>query len=248
MNMNNVLFIAANTARSQAYAQAMAKAEIYFENVLFFEIPTKNGLGKSNNIPKSKNVLENLLVPDLSIPLSHTIEKICNHIIMIQTDNINDDQIYKKVQNINPRLIIYSGYGGQILKSDLLNLKIPILHIHSGWLPEFRGSTTIYYSILKMKKCGVTAFLMSKDIDMGIIVGRKYYPAPPPDFDIDYLYDNAIRANFLIEVLKTWNKNNAFKSTLSQQSTTAQLPYYVMHPVLKHIAILSLPELKKHNK
>lgn len=38
----------------------------------------------------------------------------------------------------------------QIVKAPLLlSWAFPLLHIHSGWLPDYRGSTTSYYSLLE---------------------------------------------------------------------------------------------------
>ena len=34
-----------------------------------------------------------------------------------------------------PRLVIYSGWGGQIVSAALLDSGAPFLHLHSGWLP-----------------------------------------------------------------------------------------------------------------
>ena len=88
-----------------------------------------------------------------------------------------------------------------MVPEEMLGLGIPFLHIHSGWLPEYRGSTTVYYSLLNDGDCGVTAILLKPEIDNGDIVARKKYPAPAYGVDIDHLYDNAIRADLLSEVL-----------------------------------------------
>ena len=61
-------------------------------------------------------------------------------------------------------------------------------------MPEYRGSTTVYYGLLNDGNCGVTAILLKPEIDNGDIVARKS-TAPPSSVDIDHLYDNAIRAD-----------------------------------------------------
>ena len=137
-----------------------------------------------------------------------------------------------------PSLIIYSGVGGEIVKTPVLSLKIPLLHAHAGLLPDYPGSTTGYYSLLERADCGVSLILLSSGIDTGDIVAQKVYPAPPPGLDIDNLYDASIRADLLMEGLTHWAQNGGFKNKVSQRSN-ARKPYFVIHPVLKHIAILS---------
>ena len=117
--------------------------------------------------------------------------------------------------------------------------KIDFLHFHSGYLPKYRGSTTIYYSILNNEKCGVTAILLNEKIDMGKIVGKKTYEKPLFGDDIDYLFDSSIRADLMIDVLTNYINNGFFSNTETQESTSGET-YFVIHPLLKHFSILSL--------
>ena len=139
-----------------------------------------------------------------------------------------------ELSNIKPKLVFYSGYGSQIVKPELLNLAF-LMHIHSGWLPEYRGSTTLYYSWLKEGYCGASAILLRKEIDTGPIIARKRYP-PPPGVDPDYVYDSVIRSDLLIFVLQEYSQHNKFINLLNQPLVGNN--YYVIHPVLKHIALL----------
>ena len=51
---------------------------------------------------------------------------------------------------------------------------------------------------------------------------------------IDHVYDPLIRANHLIETVKMLKLKNI---ALEQQSDSDSQTYYVIHPVLKHVAI-----------
>jgi len=227
MKLDKVLFLAAYTPRSQAYAQALSSADLHPAHAIFF--------GKRNvKKPGQANVN--------SEGIEETARKNGWDGIKIEEDDVNSAAILENIKRIGPDVVIYSGYGGQIVGKDLLNTGIQFLHMHAGWLPDYRGSTTLYYSLLKESACGVSAIFMSDRIDEGAIAARKKYPAPPAGIDIDYVYDGMIRADMLVIVLKEYAKTGSFKKLTDQHGGGTE--YYVMHPVLKHIAILSCE--KKH--
>ena len=64
----------------------------------------------------------------------------------------------------------------------------------------------------------------------------RHYPPPPGGFDVDYKYDRAIRADLLVEVLRSYGAEGALSPI---PNTGPGRTYYVIHPVLKHIALLS---------
>jgi methionyl-tRNA formyltransferase len=111
--------------------------------------------------------------------------------------------------------------------------------MHGGWLPDYRGSTPCYYSYLQDNTFGVTAILLDEHIDSGPIVARQRYPVPPPETDIDYYYDSAIRADLLISTVKRWRAEGQFEE-LIEQKTHEGTTHYVIHPVLKHVALNSI--------
>ena len=112
------------------------------------------------------------------------------------------------------------------------------MHFHSGWLPEYQGSTTIYYCILQERRCGVTALLLDEGIDTGPVIARQHYPMPPADLDVDFIYDNAIRADLMVRVIRAFAEEKVLLGLEPQ--TTSGHTYFKIHPVLKHLAILSL--------
>lgn len=238
MILTGVLFLAARTTRSQAYAQAMLRAGLYPEKVLLFGLDNSNKPGQSKADFSSVGI-DNFFVPDFSVSLKETIAQFNCPVVEVETDSVNDDSVYNETIKHNPKLVIYSGYGGQIVGEKILGLGAPFLHIHSGWLPDFRGSTTLYYSLLKEGDCGVSAILMSPVIDMGYIVKRKKYPAPSKDIDIDHVYDSVLRSDLLVEVLREWKRVGKFNDVMKQEMNNGT-EYYVIHPLLKHLAIMSL--------
>ena len=237
--LSKVLFLAAFTARSQAYAQAMVAHSFRPEACLLFGDESAGFPGQTERTNPQHAAIGDITLPNLAIPLAKSCGELGSRIERLRVTDVNSVEIRNQVKAFAPSLIIYSGYGKQIIKGSLLELGVPILHVHSGWLPEFRGSTTMYYSLLKERCCGASAILLDAGIDTGPIVARKLYPAPPAGTDIDFLYDPAIRADLLIEALAALGRGCPL--TPQEPGGNAGQTFYVIHPVLKHIALLSLP-------
>ena len=157
-------------------------------------------------------------------------KKLDSLLINCKTNNINSPIISKKLELYKSKFNIISTYSGEIVKNSLL-LKNKLLHCHPGDLPMFKGSTTIYYSILLKKKICVTIFEMNKSIDQGRIIYKKYFDNPKNLINIEKNFDNKIRAMTLIEYLKK-EKKNKFKKTKDKF-----LQYYIAHPLIRKIVI-----------
>jgi methionyl-tRNA formyltransferase len=239
MNLKDTILIAADTPRSNAYVQAIAQCNIKINGTILFGEDSSQKLGQTKNFPSKKNIETPYYVPDFSISLLHGLNNVCDNIERITAAHVNDAIVERTITEFDPKLIIYSGYGSQLVGRRLLEKGIPFLHIHAGWLPEFRGSTTTYYHLLETERCGVSAILLANDIDTGPIIARKWFSKPPSGLNIDYLYDSAIRADLLADVLTYYGKNGRLPDAIEQNSEDGNT-YYVIHPLLKHIAMLSI--------
>ena len=76
---------------------------------------------------------------------------------------------------------------------------------------------------------------VDQGIDSGPIVARRHYP-PPPGIDVDLVYDSVIRADLLVRVLRDFAETREWPRI---EDTGSGTTYYVIHPVLKHLALLS---------
>jgi methionyl-tRNA formyltransferase len=234
--LEDVLLVAAHSARSQAYVQTLGAHGLMPSHALLLGDAPSETIAANGN---AENLL-GVLLPDLGIPVTQSLADAGVPCIALATRDINAAEVLEAVRRLAPRLIIFSGYGGQIVKPPLIELGIPLLHIHSGWLPDYRGSTTVYYSLLEERSCAASAILLDTRIDTGPVLARKSYPAPPRGTDIDRRYDTAIRADLLLEVIRSYQANGKL-SIEKQQHLEEGNTYYVIHPVLKHLALLSLP-------
>ena len=240
MHLMDYSFLAAETPRSIVYLEKFASQGIKFGSVILLRNPNKT-LDLEVIRIKVKSLNEDtssLHPPDFKKSLEHLAHQVSDKVTIIETSSIKDDLILQKLRDLKPKFTIYSGFGGQIVPKALL-YETRFIHAHAGWLPEYRGSTTIYYSLIDRNDCAVSVIELKPKIDTGDILARKRYSAPIPGVDIDYIYDNQIRADLLSETLGSYSENKEFDMIVSQnekKSTT----YYVIHPLLKHLAILSI--------
>ncbi len=230
------LFLAANTPRSQAYAQAFAARGIELAQAVLFDRPGATHPGQTD-LPRRADVDIAVSLPDPAIPLPQSLESLANQVQRIEADSVNDAAIRDVVCSAAPDLVIYSGYGGQLVSAEILSLGPPFLHAHSGWLPDYRGSTTVYYSLMAGEGCGVSVIELVPAIDQGPVLARRRYPPPPAGIDIDYLYDSAIRADLMTEVVAQWQQDGR---PTPVETAGMGADHYVIHPLLKHLAVLSL--------
>ena len=92
------------------------------------------------------------------------------------------------------------------------------------------------YSILNRKICSVTAFLMSDLIDKGINLNIEDYQIPSKNVDVDLWYDNIVRADCFVKTIDMIINKKVEEKVVKGNGEE----FFVIHPVLKHISLLSL--------
>ena len=223
MKLINIGMIATETSRSLIYLQSLLVNDLIPSYVLLL-VDDGDEL-RPGQLSNSKLVSKFLIANGL------------NHDVL-KTGSINHQSVINYLRTPElPEVFIYSGYGGEILGKEILSLEKKFLHVHGGYLPQFKGSTTFYYSILQENSVGYSAIFMSEKIDSGQILLRRKFPIPTNSIDFDHTEDPKMRADMLIEVLlrfietKKWNEVDI---------PSIKTPYYyIIHPVLKNLAIVS---------
>ena len=88
-------------------------------------------------------------------------------------------------------------------------------------------------------QCGASAFFMQRELDSGEVITRKSFEVPTITEEdgmfFDLLYYPWIGAELLCEIIKSYKEKRAFDSH-PQDLTKGEL-YFIIHPVLKNIAI-----------
>ncbi len=162
-----------------------------------------------------------------------------NHIdyVLVDTLDVNSQEIIEELENIKEDYILYSGPGGTILRKEILSKGKKFIHVHPGFLPKFRGSTTIYYSMLHDSTVGCSVILFEEGIDEGPVLYKNTYKIKEKNIDFDFALDPLVRTKALIEFFESKNLK-AQKQDEDDKSNT----FYIIHPLLKHLSII------KHNK
>ncbi|WP_205967795.1 formyltransferase family protein [Paraglaciecola sp. 20A4] len=230
------LLLCGHTTRSIAYIQALCSANIIPCQIIVY------GTSKSKftSTRTHSNVsIQNMFTPNLELDILQSLDNYGLKYTSTEEQELSAPALLALIKEADPDLIIYSGYGGQLVPASILS-EFPVLHIHSGWLPDYRGSTTLYYQILDENCCAASAILLDEQIDTGVIVARKRYPIPENGIDVDHLYDSTIRADLLVETLKQWL--DPFKQWNKTTQTEDSLPFFIIHPLLKHLALLKIDQ------
>lgn len=178
---------------------------------------------------------------DLNFDLFEYVSNCGAVVKTVSSNDINGVEIQKALEKCACEYILFT--GGGILGQHILSLGKYFIHIHPGFLPEYRGSTCFYYSIMEKGYIGSTAFIMAKEIDSGRYITRSkfsinYSISPQQPLFMDYILDPYIRAFTLRKVLNIYIKNNTLPTY--KQKASSIPAYYVMHPLLRHISIIKI--------
>ena len=205
--------IASNTSRTVEYLKNLKKNKLKPTEIIYLDNKSQNKISKF--LKKKK-----FFFPEVNLKHFHAIN------IGVKESNYILNQ---KVKNL-----IYSGYSGEIIRNNLLLKRKNLIHSHPGKLPSFKGSTTIYYSILKSKRIFCSTIILGEKIDQGNILFLKEYKFPKKIKQIDEKFDNFIRSSNMLYVIK-----NFHKLKIKKQRKNNYQPYYVAHPLLRSIVFQS---------
>ena len=150
--------------------------------------------------------------------------------------DINSNEVLTIISNRVELVFIFSGFGGVLLGDDILSSGKKFLHIHGGYLPDYKGSTTNYYSLINENTIGASSMFLTKEIDCGPVLLRKKFSPPKNRTEIDHISDSKARADVLIECLQNYVSSGSWSFEL--ENNRGGEVFYIIHPVLKHLAIL----------
>lgn len=102
--------------------------------------------------------------------------------------DVNEQEFIRKLNNINPDLII-SVYFNQIISEEVIDIpKKGIVNIHPAYLPDYKGISPVFWSLANSEKyAGVTVHYIDKGVDTGNIIEREKIKIEKDDTE-DSLY------------------------------------------------------------
>lgn len=235
MRLSGLAMLASDTARSKAYIQAMIKHDIFPELCVVYSDDLK-AMRKEADAYKDNG--DGAIYFDVSIPLLTSIEKAGIEYITLDDRDINSERMRCLIADMDQKYLIYSGYGAYILRRPLFQLGKRFIHVHAGILPQYRGSTTAYFSYLQDGYFGASAIFLTEGIDEGEVIAQRTFAPPRDGVSVDHIYEPWTRSQVLTDVLRLYEKHGEL-SGKAQDGSDVQT-YYIIHPVLKHIALLKM--------
>jgi methionyl-tRNA formyltransferase len=213
--LRDIGMLGADTARTHAYLRALRDHDLLPSELVFLNRPGAASQRGIVELARSAGV----------------------HVTLVDADDINDEAVVKVIERLAQRYFIFSSLPGSIVRKRLFATGKQLIHVHPGRLPDFRGSTTIYYSLIAERKIEATALLLNEKIDAGPIIGRASFRVPADRRMIDGEFDPDIRASLLTTVMRDYAERGDFNAV--EQSVAVGDTYFIIHPVLKHLAILA---------
>jgi methionyl-tRNA formyltransferase len=214
--------------RSKAYIQKIISHSIKLDEIILMND------GKTEPNHTSEIIKESISSGfDISKPVKATLLENEYNFKEFNFVDINNPELMRYVATSNVDYFVFT--GGGILKEGILGAGPKFLHLHPGIVPQYRGSTCFYYSIMQDNNVGVTAFIMDKNLDTGDIVYQRIFPKPNHIY-IDDVFDPHVRSETLVDVFKNQLLE---KGKFKKQNPNEGETYYIIHPVLKHVATLS---------
>ena len=232
--------IAADTSRSRAYLAAMERRGLLPAWVLLLDADTPAAMPGQATAGGANAVADRAWPEadfDPAAPLRPWLARLGLSYAVSGSRDINDPSVVTVIARAVPHVLVYSGYGGALLRDAVLATGKRFLHVHGGYLPDFKGSTTNYFSLLAEGAMGASAIFLTPEIDCGPVIRRRRFAPPALRTRIDHVYDSAARARILVDTLAAWRRDGDWIFELSDNSGGDT--YYIIHPVLKHLAILS---------
>jgi methionyl-tRNA formyltransferase len=245
LRLTDIAMIAGDTSRSRAYLQALARNEMLPNYVLVLENASDNLL--PGQLDKSQTNLERERVVesdecwsevhfDSTKPIKTLLDELGITYEVTASKDINDPMVVDTLRHRSEKVFIYSGFGGTLLRKDVLSTDKSFLHVHGGYLPDYKGSTTNYYSLIVENILGASAIFLNEEIDSGPVLLRKKFPSPKNREAIDHIYDSGARAKVLISTIQKYLEFGDWQFEFPDN--IGGETYYIIHPILKHIAIL----------
>ena len=222
-----VILLAADTARARAYLDLLATGGLLPDAAILVEPG-----GPTPAAPRPTPLFDNLT------PIGAALARAGVPAERIAIERLDDPAVLAVVGRSAEDLVIVAPPAGALLSPAFFGPGAPrYLHVHPGRLPAYRGSTPMYYELLREGRLTATALLLDEGIDTGAVVAARGFLPPADLATIDGAFDPWMRAALLRDVLaaRALGRPLAGRPQRGEHGRT----YFVVHPVLRHVALLA---------
>ena len=141
---------------------------------------------------------------------------------VFQPTTFKDDAVVESLRALQPDVIAVVAYG-KILPQRVLDIaRLACVNIHASILPELRGSGPVQWAILNgLDETGVTAMLMSAEMDAGDIIEIRKTPIEPYE-NAQSLLDRLARigSELLCDTLRAIEAGTATRTPQEHEKAT----------------------------
>ncbi len=116
-----------------------------------------------------------------------TTERYKKTVEVFNVPSINSDDVIRIVHEFRPDIIVVN--GTRIIAEKILReISVPILNMHAGITPKYRGVHGGYWAIVNddMENCGVTIHFVNAGIDTGNVIRQKRIEVTKQDNYVTY--------------------------------------------------------------
>jgi methionyl-tRNA formyltransferase len=225
--LENVVLFAAESGRSRAYLDLMLAAGIRPASALFVEI-------EAPTHAPAQFFHTDLF--DNETPLPHALERADISFTRLRVERLTDPAVTETLGRFREELVVFSGPAGGILRKPFFALRKRFLHVHPGRLPDYRGSTPMYYSLLREGALTASAIFLEAELDSGGLILEREYAPPTDRRRIDLEFDPWMRADTMVAVLEDYATRGVLRGRTQPRDRGET--FYIIHPLLKHLALL----------
>lgn len=144
---------------------------------------------------------------------------------VIQTADVNDPAILRKLRELGPDLIVVVAFGQKLSPEFLEIPKIECVNLHASLLPKYRGAAPVIWAIVNGEKVtGVTAQRIVYEWDAGEIISQEVIEIGPDETagELEQRLSR-VAGGLLTKVLNAYERSNV-RYTPQQASQVSYAP------------------------
>jgi methionyl-tRNA formyltransferase len=167
-------------------------------------------------------------------PLPAALARAGIPVTRLAVDHLDDPLVVAATAALPPLVVVAAPPGALLGRAFFELAGKRFLHVHPGRLPEFRGSTPMYYQLLAEGRLTATALFLEARIDTGPVVAERDFEPPPDRATIDLAFDPWMRAVLLRDIL---GRVAAGQDPTGRPQPEGGRTCFVIHPVLRALAV-----------